>query len=421
MNRIEKLFSNGFGKAIIILISGSIVAQAMTILMAPILTRIFTPTELGVYTLILTAESLFGSIICGRYDVSIVSESNPKKVYPIIKLSILITIIFSIVASIGYGTFYFIMKEEYQSYSYAIILIFFMLVINGLIRILEAYNNRHKEYKVMTSVYVVRTAVQNLGAVILGVFKFGTFGLLIAHIAGMLSGLKKQSITLRPYFKEIWASSNEEMKGVMKVHYRQPLYSVPAMFANRFSYASIAIFVEALFGLAALGFYSISYKALGLPLTVMSNNIAKVFYQEASREYDETSKFIKSFKKTTLILLCMTIPMVLVLYFLAPIAFEIIFGPGWGQAGVYVQILAPMFGVRFIVSTVAYGLQVVKKQGLELTLQIMFIVASVGSFTISKLLDLDIEQYLMSITVSFSITYIIYFLFVMKYANGEKK
>ncbi|MDA1886859.1 lipopolysaccharide biosynthesis protein [Bacillus cereus group sp. BY105LC] len=419
MSRMASKFNNGFGKAIITLVSGSLIAQAMTILVAPLLTRIYTPKELGVYTLILTAESLFGSIICGRYDVSIVSEPNEKNIYPIIKLSILITFIFSILASIGYGTYYFILKEEYQSYSYAIILIFFMLLINGLIRVLEAYNNRYKEYKVMTSVYVLRTTLQNFGAVILGIFKFGTFGLLISHIMGMLSGLKRQSVTIKPHFKKIWGSNKNEMQGVMQSHYRQPLYSVPAMFANRFSYASIGLFIESLFGLAALGLYSISYKALGLPLTVMSNNIAKIFFQEASREYDRTGGFIKSFRKTTLILLGIAIPMVLMLYFLAPFVFEIVFGPGWRQAGIYVQILAPMFGVRFIVNTVAYGLQVVKKQGLELFLQLMFILASIASFVISKSLDFDIKQYLMSITISFSLIYITYFLAVMKYAKGN--
>ncbi|MGE6716268.1 lipopolysaccharide biosynthesis protein [Peribacillus frigoritolerans] len=421
MNRLKGRLNDGFGKAIITLISGSLVAQAITILVSPILTRIFTPTELGVYALILTAESLFGSIICGRYDASIVSEPNKKNIYPIIKLSVLITLIFSIIASLGYGFFYFVMEEEYRSYSYAIIFIFVMLVLNGLIRILEAYNNRYKEYKVMTSVYVLRTSVQNFGTVILGFLKFSVFGMLISHTAGMFFGFKKQSTTIKPHLNEIWASSKSEMVAVMKSHYRQPLYSAPAMFANRFSYASIMLFVESLFGLTALGFYSISYKVLGLPLTVMSNNIAKVFFQEASREYDETGKFINSFKKTSIILFLIAIPMVLSLYFLAPFAFEIVFGSGWNQAGVYVQILAPMFGIRLIVNTVAFGLQVVKKQHLELGLQLLFIIASISCFIIAKLMALNINQYLMSITVLFSLIYIIYYLFVMKYAFGERK
>ncbi|MCS0670394.1 lipopolysaccharide biosynthesis protein [Cytobacillus firmus] len=421
MNLINKYKNDGFSNAVITLISGSLLAQVITMLAAPLLTRIYSPKELGVYALILTAESLFGSIICGRYDVSIVSEPSKNKIYPLIKLSLLITIIFSFVATIGYGFFYFILKEEYRSYSYAVIFIFIMLVLNGLLRILEAYNNRYKEYKVMSSVYVLKTSFQNFGAIMLGYTKFGVLGLLFSHTVGMLAGLRKQSTTLRPHFKEIWASSMHEMKVVMKNHYRLPLFSAPALFANRFSYASIFLFIESLFGLAILGYYSISYKVLGLPLTVMSNNVAKVFYQEASREYDETGKFVKSFKRTSSLLVLIAVPMVIVLYLLAPIAFEIVFGPGWSEAGVYVQILAPMFGIRFIVNTVAYGLQVVKKQHLELGLQLLFTLGSVCCYVISKLLDFNINQFLMTLTFVFSVIYIIYYFSVMKYAFGHYK
>ncbi|MFD2044565.1 lipopolysaccharide biosynthesis protein [Ornithinibacillus salinisoli] len=420
MNRIKNLFNDGFFRSVMTLTSGSIFAQALTILVAPLLTRIYSPKELGVYTLILTAESLFGSIICGRYDVAIVTEPDKKRIYPIIKLSFFITIIFSLIASIGYGSYYFLLQDEYRNYSYAIIFIFAMLLVNGLMRTLEAYNNRYKEYKVMTSVYVLKTLAQNFGSVVLGVLKFGVFGLLISHTVGMLAGLKKQSITMKSHLKEILSSSKAEMNVVMKSHYRLPLYSAPAAFANRFSYASIALFIESLFGLSVLGLYSISYKVLGLPLTVMSNNVAKVFFQEASREYDETGKFAKSFTKTSIILLLIAIPMVLALYYLAPIAFEIVFGSGWKEAGVYVQILAPMFGVRFVVNTVAYGLQVVKKQQLELGLQLMFIISSVACLVISKLLDFNVHQYLMSITIVFSLVYVIYFISIMKFAYGKR-
>ncbi|AXI28010.1 hypothetical protein CIB87_02900 [Priestia megaterium] len=422
MSRLKKLLSdNGFAKAVITLVSGSLIAQALTIAVSPLLTRIFSPKELGVYTLILTAESLFGSIICGRYDVSIVSEPNEEKVYPIIKLSLIVTLIFSFLAALGYGSFYFIFNEEYTGYSYAILFIFLMLVFNGLMRILESYNNRYKEYKLMTSVFVLKTSMQNLGSVVLGLLNFGVLGLLVSHTGGMLFGLKKQSTKLKKHMKIVFSSSRLEMKEVAMNHIRLPLYSAPAMFANRFSYASIALGIEALYGLGVLGLYSISYKALGLPLTVMSNNVAKVFYQEASREYDKTGKFIKSFKKTAMLLALIAIPMVLILYFLSPLVFEIVFGKEWRQAGIYVQFLAPMFGIRLIVNTVAYGLQVVKKQHLELILQILFIVASFTCFIISKLLKFNVTQYLISISISFSIIYILYFFTVMLNASGKLK
>ncbi|MBS5927321.1 MAG: oligosaccharide flippase family protein [Clostridium sp.] len=419
MNMIKAILKSEFYKNIMTLTSGALVAQIITLITAPILTRIFTPGELGVYTLILTAESLFGGIICGRYDVSIVSESEEKNVYPIIKLSVIIAIIFSFMASTGYGIYYFIVRKEYIKYSYAIIFIFFMLLFNGLIRIMESYNNRYKEYKLMTSVYVVRTSVQNFGTILSGVFSIGVFGMLSSHVLGMMYGLRRQANALKEHLPEIRKSTLSDMKYVMIKHYRQPIFSVPGVFANRYSYSSINLFVESLFGLTILGYYSISYKVLGLPLTVMSNNVAKVFYQQASREYDNSGKFVKSFIKTSSILFLIAVPMVLSMYYLVPPLFEILFGDGWSKSGVYVKILAPMFGIRFIVNTISYGLQVAKKQSVELVLQVLFIICSIGCYFVSRTYLLCIEDYLKLIAISFSIIYILYYLVVLKYAYGN--
>lgn len=61
---IQKLINSNFFKSVATLISGSIVAQLITVVASVLLARIYSPDELGVYTLILTAEGLFGSIIC---------------------------------------------------------------------------------------------------------------------------------------------------------------------------------------------------------------------------------------------------------------------------------------------------------------------------------------------------------------------
>lgn len=416
---MQNILKGSFGKAILTLISGSLLAQGFTIIVAPLLTRIYTPEQLGIYTLILTAETLFGAIICARYDISIVSEKKSENVFPLIKLSIMCTIFLSFLAAMLYGTYYFILQEQYRIYWYAIILIFIMLAFNGVIRILDAYNNRAGHYKVMTSVFVIRSAIQNFGAVGLGFLKLGVLGLLISHITAMLFGINRQLGSLKNNIKSIFDIPIKNIKVIAKENYRQPLYSTPAIFANRFSYSSILLFIEALYGLATLGYYFIANKVLGLPLSVLSTNVAKVFFKDASNEYNETGKFINTFKKTSILLTILAIPLVIILFFLSPIIFKYIFGPSWEKAGIYVQILAPMFGIRLIVNTIAYGLQIVGKQKYELILQILFIIASIFCFFISKTLDLNVYGYLISVSITFSLIYIIYYIEVYKFAKGK--
>lgn len=424
MNNFFKFKQNNkkidkFWKSVFVLTSGSVVAQLITIGSSVFITRIFTAEELGIYSLILTAGSIFGSIVCGRYDIAIVTEPDEKKIYPIIKLSFLMCIFISIIGTAIYGSYYFILSDKYKNYKYAIIFIFFILFLNGIIRILESYNNRKKEYKTMTSFYIIRTSIQNIGAIILGALNFGVIGLLLSQTLGLLFGVKKQAKSLVKNITKIIYSPRVDVIATMKENYKLPLYSTPAVFASNFSYSSINLFVESLYGLGILGYYSISYKVLGIPLSVMSNNVSKVFFKEATNEYNNTGKFINTFKKISFTLIIFSVPMMIVMYYIAPYAFEIVFGEGWREAGIYVKILTPMFGIRFIVNTISYGLQVAKKQGMELILQISFLLCSVVCFIISKTFTLSIFNYLYLISFTFSIVYIIYYLYVWRCSLGK--
>jgi O-antigen/teichoic acid export membrane protein len=174
-----------------------------------------------------------------------------------------------------------------------------------------------------------------------------------------------------------------------------------------------------LFGTASLGLYSISYRVLGLPLSVISINVAKVFFEDASREYDKTGQFYKAFRKTTLFLVAITIPMVLGMIFIVPPLCGLFFGQSWELAGEYIRILSIMFGFRFVVSSLTPGLLVANKQNYELMLQLLFVVSSVGCFVAAKMMSLPLIGYLVIINISFSLVYAIYFIVIFKCSKNS--
>ena len=411
-------YKNTFLKSIVILASGSFVAQLISVLSAPIFTRIFTADELGVYTYILSIASIFMAIVNGRYDMSIVTEEKEDNVNSLIKSSLIIGAFSSVIITFGYALYIGVFAHK-MNYLYTIAFLLVLLLSYTVINVLTAYNNRKKEYKAITSVYIIRTACQNIGAIILGFFGLGASGLLISYTIGQLLGIKQQAKSLMPNIEKIKKVKLTQMIEVLKLHYKQPLFSVPAIFANSLSYSSVTLFIESLFGMSIVGYYSISVRLLGLPLALISGNVAKVFFETASREYNETKQFYSSFKKTVLFQTLLAIPMVICMMAFAPLACRLIFGPEWEKAGKYVVILAPMFGLRFIVSAISPGMIICSKQKMELVLQLVFLVASAGSFIISKILIFSIEYYLICISVSFSISYICFLIVLIKYSKGK--
>ena len=272
----------------------------------------------------------------------------------------------------------------------------------------------------MTTAYILRTAVQNVGAIILGIAKCGVMGIVFSHTIGSLCGIKRQGKKLIEKKDIICFQKTRRLIIEAKENYKQPFFSTPAIFANRFSYSSISLFIGKLYSADTLGYYSISYKALGLPLTILSNNVSKVFYKEASKEYLAKGEFKKTFFKISVILSIISALFGIFIYYLSPSIFKILLGETWIEAARYCQILVPMFCIRLVVNTVAYGFQIVGKQNLEMFYQILLVAMSILVFVIGKQMDYGIVDYLKKITISFSIIYILYYCSVMKCALGKR-
>lgn len=409
---INRLKSSSFFHSIALLASGSLVGQFITIIASPLTTRLFTPDELGVYTLIISCLGIFGSVICLRYDLSIVTEKKEENVYALIILSFIITSFMSIVITIGYY-FYLKLNVKYSIYIYTCLFMLFLLFITGVTNILLSYNNRMKEYKLMSQVYVIRTSFQNTLMVFFGFIKLGVFGLISSQLISQLISLRKQSNSLMNKKEEIKKIKFKHLKKVAVLHKNQMIYSTPAGLSNNISYSALNIFIDFLFGSSILGFYSLTYRILGLPLTLISGNVSKVFFENASREYDKNGNYKKSFIKTVKFLLVMAIPLLIVLELLSPLVIPVVFGEKWISSAYYIQILAPLFTIRFIVLSVSTGLIICKRQKIDLAIQFLFIIFSSFTVIYCKVFEASIHTFLILISLTYSIVYLLYLYFVM--------
>lgn len=420
MRAIKKIVNNNFFRSIATLMSGTLIAQFISFIISPLMTRLYTEEEIGEYTLLLTAISMFGAVICGRYDMSIVGEKDDKGIYSLIKLSFVLTLLLSFIIGVGYSVYFCLTDSLQMPFLQIFSWLFVFFILTGIGHILQSYNNRDREYKLMASVSVVKEIGKATSLVGLGFLKFGTIGLLISYLISLILGIGRQAKRLKSNFTSISAISRSDMLESAKKHRDQPMFSVPASFANSFSYSVINIFIERLFGTVILAYYSMSFRMLGIPLTLVSMTTSKAYYEKASREYEQIGYFKKTFIQTSLFLLTVAIPMVFLLIILAPWAFEVFFGKGWDVSGEYVRYLAPMFGIRLVVSALAPTMIICKKQRVDLFFQFIFIIAAFLAYMFGKQTD-SVANFLQSISALFSLIYIIYYLYMLKLSLRREK
>lgn len=418
---LNRVIASKFLKSILQLATGSFVAQIITILASPISTRLFTADQLGIYTMILTFSSIFGPVIAGRYDMAIVTAIDEEETFDLIIASLINILIFSVIITVVYHLYLTHNIEIYKEVGYFAYIIIFSLILQGIHNILINYNNRHKEYSLMSKVYVIRAFAQNITMVIFGVFNVGAIGLLLSQFVGLVSGLKKQSIILLKSGIIKNKVNSSRIKNTLWKYRNQFIYSMPAHFTNSASYSLLNFFISELFGFSVFGYYSLSYRILGLPLNLISDNVSKVFYQRATEEKNNSGNYRNSFRYMSFFLIPLSVLMTICFIFFGPYVFELVFGEGWYVSGRYVQILAPMFGFRFVVTALSPALLISQKQKLEFVLQNLFIMLSVGVFFISKVFTLNIEKFLACISISYSIVYLFFLIIIYQLSKKNEE
>ncbi len=426
MKRIN--LKSTFLKSLAVLASGSLIAQLFTAVQQPLLTRLFSAEQLGAYTYLMSIPLTFVGVICARYDAAIVYEEDENKVFPLIKLNLLITLVLSVLVSLLYAVYLIFFNPDYVKYLYLMPFICLYLIAYGVTNILNAYNNRNGDYKMISKMHVVRTAIQVVGVLVPGLFFVSLMKwdwlsmpiLVLPFCLGMFFGVLSQAKPLKEHFGEILHIPWSEVKEVATLHRKQPLLSMPALYANSMSYSVITLFIEGLYSEALLGYYSISTRLLGMPLSLISGNVSKVYMEQAAKEYAATGGYAKAFKKTFLFLLVLALPMFLVMYFLAPPVCEWLFGEGWDIAGRYIKILALMFSMRFIATALSPGLFVCRKQQYELVIQLFLLGASLLAGLVAFFTGATIEQFLWYVCLFKSVGFMLTIVVTYRFSKPKK-
>lgn len=393
-------------KSILLLTSGSMLGQIIGFIGSMIMTRMYTASEIGIMTTIVSISGIFAPVINARFDFALVKEQKERYILALVKMSIYIGIALSLIVSLV-SYIYFIGIEGFISPFISILFVFLILVIQAFSNVFKSYNNNIGDFKTMTSVIVMRRFAEEISMAIFGLLGWKAIGLLISRVIGQYFGMKREIKNIKKKYKEIISVRWQDMTEAYNIHKRQLYYSAPAALMNAGSYSLISLVVGKYFGLEILGVYAISFAVLGLPLSVISGNVSKVYFSEASKEYAIKGTFNESTNKTLVFLIIVAIVLFLIMYYIFPMIVPFIYGSKYEMSGFMIRILAPMFAVRFVSSAINTGLVVCNKQSFELIIQIMFMLSVAMLAFLCNYKILTISTFLLGVSISYSIVYLI--------------
>lgn len=412
-----KAINSNYVKNIVTLLSGSMVAQMVTILATPFLTRLYSPEEFGVLAIFLAVVLIIGSIINARYELAIMLPESESEARHVVFLCILIAFIISILIFI----LIIVIPSDWYSGTPLIQLgnyIYFIPLVTMSIGLFNAFNyfSSRKENYALISYANVTKSISTVGSQ--GAFSgtpLSNAGLILGYCVGaffsccffLKAGIKFE------------LSSIDKLKTVAYKYRKFPKYSMWAILANALSVNLLNLVIGSIYSLSTLGFYSLLQRVLGMPIAILGTSVGQVFYKEIVKEKKLTGKGDVIFVKTAINLVIISVLAFIPVYFFLPKLFGVVFGENWIIAGEYAQVLVPLFALRFVTSALTLTNSAFEKQNISFYWQVMLLLLTMLLVFFSYIFNVEFIVFLKAYNIVISVHYIVLLLILFLVSKGR--
>jgi O-antigen/teichoic acid export membrane protein len=358
------------------LMTGTTLAQGLSFALYPVLTRLFTPDEFGLFALYASLVGIFGVIGTGRYEMAIMLPEKRKEALNLVGLSLFLStavslLLLLIVLLFNQAIASILGNSQIAPWLYLFPLSVWLI---GVYQSFNYWNNRQKKYKSIATSTVVQSS--SMGAINLGsgFAGYGAGGLITGSIAGQF-----MAAALFVYYfikgerKSFHMIQKEAMTKLSRRYIKFPKFLIWSALLNTASLQLPVILLTRYFSSTVVGFYSLSHRTLSVPMALLGGSVAQVFFQKASENKDNPERIreitFEIFKK---LLLIGVLPIGIIMFY-GDYIFSFVFGSDWLIAGKYAQWLSIWILFNFISSPLSRLFAVLEKQQISLFVNIFLL------------------------------------------------
>ena len=355
---------SAFVRAVGVLAGGAGGAQLIALAVAPVLTRLYSPAEFGILAIYAAMAGVLVVVASLRYEGAIPLPESDVEAANIVVLCLLLLVGTTAcsVAIVMLAGRPISMLIETPALSRYLWILPFGVFLAGLYQIVHIWTLRKKRFKAITKTRIT----QSLSAVAIQLagHKLGPLALIAGHATsqGIGAGTLALAALRDPSFRQV---SYAGIVRSAKKHKDFPTFSTWSGLLNVAGNELPAVLFALLFSPAAAGLYALANRVLNMPMNLVGNALANVFFvnaAEAKREDRLAPMVIAVHEKLAHIVM----PFAMVLILMGPELFAMAFGERWREAGVFAQWMTPWLYVRFITSPLSALISVlgVQRNGL---------------------------------------------------------
>ena len=406
-----------FTKNTLTLAGGTYIAQVISLVSLPILSRMYLPEIFGYFAIYMAILLLLVSISSMRYEFAIVQAKNKNESMYVVIICILLNIFITCLSFLIIFFYFFFEFNTFKNIGLITYLIPFNLLFLGTFNILTNWLLKNNKFRNISKLYIIQNILIFASQIIFGLIGFNQ-GLIIGYFFGSSVIFLYTFFNFVIIFKGREKLSTKKLKNTAKKYIDLPKFSTIGVFADNFSMQAPIFFISSLFSSILVGSFNMVMKALYFPLGAISGAINNVLFKKISSLTNTNPELIRPLIiKISFFLFLAMLPFILIFWLFGPEIFLFILGKEWIIAGELSKILVIVIAVRFIVSSCNSVMLINKNIKLGVLWQLFrFCTITV---TLSYFVYNDISfNFLMYVFLIHECTvYFIYFLLILNKSN----
>lgn len=396
---------------------GTATAQSVGIALAPVLTRLYSPADLGALGLFTSFVVVAAVATSMSYELGIVSASNQEKAARLTWASMLLSVPVCAVCGIA---LYIMMHFQWLGYGvlpgYSIPLMVATLLFIGVFSNLRYWEIRQQHFEIVARTTVVQQATRSISQAVLGFAGIGPAGLLFGEMMGRGAGVGSLFRDAWPALKSVATRvRRSDLVSALAENRNLAVYSLPSSLIDTLAANLPLPLLVQLYGSALGGQFALMQKVLAVPWALIATSVADTFHSRiAVCAREKPGEMLGLFVRTSAGLFLLGLGPALILFLTGDRLFALVFGEPWTTAGTLAGITAPLFLVQIIVSPLSRLVFVLRGQKSKLIYDLALMAGILLIFGVAWRQKLSLVHTVWAITLVNILCYFIYYIVLLR-------
>ena len=404
---------DGFWRSVGVVLTGAAAAQAIPLVGAVVIARLYAPGEYGTFATWLGMVSLGAVVVTGRFEVALALEHDgePRREAVVATLAVVLLGCAALLLLLGVASLLPWLLPHPALWLIGIPAV----ALTAVAQTWQAWASAEGRYRDLSIMRIAQATAVTGGAIAAGLSRPSALSLSLGQAIGVGCGLAiaawRLPLSLSPVPSGGWRAA---MLDFWSRRRRFPMLSLPADSVNNAAAQLPLVIVASRFGAEVAGWLAMAMRMLGAPISLLGAAVLEVFRRHAAKSWRERGECRDDYLRTLRVLGVGSVAVVLVVAPFSEFLFAAVFGERWRMAGTIARWMLPMFAMRFVASPLSYMFYVAEKQHVDLAWQVSLLAMTVATL----LLPEGYTGALVGYSAGYAFLYAVYLVLSYRFSRG---